>query len=86
MPRVSEFYGITIYMYWLDDSPPHFHAFYAGSEAQLRISDGSVMRGDLPKTAMRLVQDWAQLHREELLKNWLSAQSSSDIQPIAPLQ
>ena len=86
MPRLSEFYGIAIYMYWQDHAPPHFHAFYAGDEAQLRISDGSVMRGSLPRTALGLVEEWARLHRDELMDNWESAQSASSLRPIAPLQ
>ncbi len=86
MPRLSEFYGIAIYMYWQDHAPPHFHAFYASDEAQLRISDGSVMRGSLPRTALGLVEEWARLHRDELMDNWESAQSASSLRPIAPLQ
>jgi Domain of unknown function (DUF4160) len=33
VPRLSEFYGIVIYMYWGDHSPPHFHAIYGEHEA-----------------------------------------------------
>ena len=33
MPRVSEFFGIAIYMYYNDHMPPHFHAEYAEHEA-----------------------------------------------------
>jgi len=33
MPCVSEFFGIAIYMYFNDHSPPHFHAEYGESEA-----------------------------------------------------
>lgn len=36
MPLISSFYGILIYMYWLDTKrhhSPHIHAEYAGSEA-----------------------------------------------------
>lgn len=28
MPRIAEFFGIFIYMYFEDHSPPHFHAIY----------------------------------------------------------
>ena len=28
MPRISEFYGIAIYMYYQDHGPPHVHAIY----------------------------------------------------------
>lgn len=33
MPRLSAFYGVVIYMYWRDHSPPHFHAEYGDQEA-----------------------------------------------------
>jgi Domain of unknown function (DUF4160) len=26
MPRISQFYGIAIYMYYRDHAPPHVHA------------------------------------------------------------
>lgn len=28
MPKISEFFGIYIYMYFEDHAPPHFHALY----------------------------------------------------------
>ena len=28
MPRISHFYGISIYMYYANHAPPHLHAFY----------------------------------------------------------
>ena len=31
MPRISEFYGILIYMYYQDHAPPYFHALYRGA-------------------------------------------------------
>jgi len=33
MPRISEFYGIAIAMYYAEHGVPHFHALYAGQEA-----------------------------------------------------
>ena len=67
MPRISAFYGIVIYMYWQDHPAPHFHAFYSGDEAQVRIADGVVMAGSLPTTSARLVATWVALNRPELL-------------------
>ena len=69
MPRLSEFYGIVIYMYWEDHQPPHFHAIYGEHEALVRIDDGSFLRGKLPRTAARLVREWADLHQGELTAN-----------------
>lgn len=86
MPRLSEFYGIVVYMYWSDHLPPHFHAIYGGDEAQVRIDDGSFLAGSLPRTAARLVKEWADLHRDELLANWERAQALDSLVPIEPLR
>ncbi|MEM8559155.1 MAG: DUF4160 domain-containing protein, partial [Bacteroidota bacterium] len=45
MPRVSEFYGIVIYLYYADHNPPHFHAVYGGQQAEINIRTGDVMVG-----------------------------------------
>jgi hypothetical protein len=66
MPRISVFYGIVIEMYFADHPPPHFHARYAGDMALIEIATGKVIRGSLPKTALRLVREWLEEHREEL--------------------
>jgi hypothetical protein len=50
VPRLSEFYGIVIYMFWNDHEPAHFHAIYSGDEALVRIDDGTILAGSLPRT------------------------------------
>ncbi|MGH9178540.1 MAG: DUF4160 domain-containing protein [Acidimicrobiales bacterium] len=86
MPRLSEFYGIVIYMYWNDHSPPHFHAIYGDDEALVRIDDGSFVAGSLPRTAGRVVREWADLRRAELDANWARAQQSVALVAIEPLR
>jgi Domain of unknown function (DUF4160) len=86
VPRRSEFYGIVIYMYFSDHNPPHFHAIYAEHEALISIDDGSTIRGDLPRTAARLVEQWRALHRDELRANWTLAQEPAVLSGIEPLQ
>ena len=56
VPRLSEFYGIAIYMYVVDHNPPHFHAIYGEHEALVEIANGEFVRGGLPRTARRLVE------------------------------
>ena len=73
-------------MYFADHNPPHFHAIYAEHEALLRIDDGATIRGDLPRTAARLVEQWRTLHHDELLANWLLAQEPAALSGIEPLQ
>ena len=36
MPRISEFYGIVVEMYWSDHNPPHFHAKYGRASSRDR--------------------------------------------------
>jgi Domain of unknown function (DUF4160) len=86
VPRVSEFYGIVIYMYFADHNPAHFHAIYGEDEALVRISDGQLLRGALPRTAARLVEQWRGEHRSELVENWELAQVPAALRSIEPLQ
>jgi hypothetical protein len=86
MPRVSEFYGIAVYMYWNDHLPAHFHAVYAGDEALVGIADGTILGGSLPRTAARLVQEWRELHRGELAQNWERARAFESLSPIEGLR
>ncbi|MGA9277426.1 DUF4160 domain-containing protein [Ilumatobacter sp.] len=86
MPRLSEFYGIAIYMYFADHNPPHFHAIYGEHEALVQIDDGCIVRGGLPKTAAKLVEQWRTLHHDELLADWELAQEPTSLNPIEPLQ
>lgn len=86
MPRISEFYGIVIYMYYADHSPPHFHAIYGSDEAVVEIQSTKVLAGGMPKRALSLVRAWARLHRDELVANWNSARKAESLTPIDPLE
>lgn len=86
MPRLSEFYGIVVYMYWRDHNPPHVHAIYGDDEALVSIADGRVLAGSLPRTAARLVTDWTELRRDELMANWQRAQVPEPLVAVDPLR
>ena len=86
MPKISEFYGITIYMYWGDHSPPHFHAMYSGAEAEIAIATGKLIDGTMPRAARRMLKIWARVHHRELFANWRRARSGEALTPIAPLE
>lgn len=70
VPRISEFYGIVIEMYYGDHPPPHFHARYGGDSAKVDIASGEIVAGSLPSRALRLVREWIEEHRGELEANW----------------
>ena len=85
MPRLSAFYGIVIYMYRPDHPLPHFHAQYGEHVAQIDLTVLEVLNGSLPPRALRLVREWAELHRDELAMNWDLAQALEPLVEIDPL-
>ncbi len=70
MPEISKFYGIHITMYYDDHNPPLFHAEYDGYKAIVNINDCVVIKGFFPHKQLKLLLAWAEIHKEELLKNW----------------
>lgn len=85
MPRISQFYGIIIAMYYSDHGPPHFHARYAEYEALINLETLEVLEGNLPRRALALALEWAALHRAELRVNWEKARQGLPLDRIAPL-
>jgi uncharacterized protein DUF4160 len=86
VPRVSHFYGIVIEMYFSDHPPPHFHAIYAEHGALIEIESGALIEGSIPPRALRLVRQWARLHRDELMANWRRARAGQTTKRIEPLR
>lgn len=87
MPEISRFYGIIIYMFAKDHNPPHFHAKYGEYKGIFNIKTGELMEGELPKRALRLIEDWIELNRKELMENWESSQTDfPELKKINPLQ
>jgi hypothetical protein len=85
MPRISQFFGIVIWMYYNDHQPPHFHAVYNDDEALILIGSGDLYAGQISRRALRLVQEWEELHREALMANWELARKQESLRPIPPL-
>lgn len=86
MPRISSFFGITIWIYWDDHNPPHFHAEYGEHEILIQIEDLRTYSGSLPSRAYSLVMEWAALHRDELMVCWQQAQQDLSPNKIEPLR
>jgi hypothetical protein len=85
MPTISAFYGIMIRMFYNDHAPPHFHARYGEFEATVNIVTVAIIEGELPRRAFSLVQEWAIIHKEELLKDWRLCRANSVPEKIEPL-
>jgi hypothetical protein len=86
VPKVSEFFGIAIYMYYDDHGPPHFHALYAGRDAAFDIETLEVLFGQASPRVRRLVVEWAKQHRDELVDRWNKARAKGPLEWIAPLE
>ena len=86
VPKLSEFFGISIYMYWDDHGPPHFHAYYAEYQASISIPDLTLFRGRLPPRALGLVMEWGAIHLAELRSAWDRAKKNEPPGTIAPLE
>ena len=85
MPRISEFRGITISMFHSEHGPPHFHAAYGEFKAVFGVDPIEITSGSLPTWAERLVREWAELRRQELLANWRRARRLEALRTIKPL-
>ena len=85
MPIISRFFGILIYMYWKDHSPPHFHAKYGDDEIVVEIHSGKVS-GNMPPRAQKMIQEWREIHKDDLLKEWKLAEQKKPMFPIMPLE
>lgn len=86
MPRIAEFYGIIIAMFYNEHEPAHFHAIYGEHRALFRINPVQVIGGTLPRRAQRLVTEWAAMHQIELLNNWRRARERQPLSRIDPLE
>ncbi len=86
MPRICEFFGVVIYMYYNDHHPAHFHAEYAEHEALFTIDTLEILEGELPRRPRAFVVEWASLHREALRANWERARQGLPLQAIEPLE
>lgn len=85
MPEISRFLGIVIYMLYDDHPPPHFHADYGEYRISVEIATG-VVEGRFPRRALKAVMEWHELHRDELMNDWLLAERHEPLRRIPPLE
>jgi len=72
MPEICRFLGIVFTMYFDEHNPPHFHVRYNEYRASLDIETLNVVAGAIPARVRGLVEEWAELHKDELLQMWVS--------------
>jgi len=81
MPEICRFLGIVISMYFNEHNPPHFHIRYNEYRAVVSIRSLNIMGGHLPARVRGLVEEWAELHQQELMAMW----ESKDFHQVEPL-
>ena len=83
MPILSRFYGISIKMYFQqsEHNPPHIHAIYGDYVGAINIRTGELIEGDLPSTALKLVREWLDINKNEVLNIW-NTQKFKKISPL----
>src|SRR3990172_1880755 len=86
MPFISIFFGIVIRMFYNEHEPAHFHAEYQGQRGKFDLN-GEMTVGNIHSlTALRLIREWAKLHRREIQANWEKMKAGKPLEHIAPLE
>jgi hypothetical protein len=88
MPEISRFLGIVIAMFserGIQHHLPHFHVRYQEHKATYGIEPIELLAGGLPLRQRRFVEAWAELHQEELMKDWELLKAGGKPVSIAPL-
>ena len=89
MPELSRFFGIVIRMFVEVGGPhhrPHFHAYYQDQAAVFALDTVEGLGGSRPTPQQRLVEAWAEIHRDELQHDWDLLQSGQPPVKIEPLR
>ena len=83
MPVIARFYGVVIKMYFRqsEHNPPHIHAIYGEYIGAIDIRTADMIEGDLPKRALKMVQEWVSQHEQELMNMW-KTQEFKELPPL----
>jgi hypothetical protein len=83
---VSSFFGMTLAMYPPFTGTPRVHASNRRGDSSFAITTAEMIEGDLPPIASRLVVQWIECFRDQLLDNWQRGHSGLPLYKIAPLE
>ncbi len=88
MPELSRFQGIIVRMYAEVGGPhhrPHLHAYAGQTSIVVAVDTIEVMAGTMSVRQQRLLLAWAELHQDELRRNWERLLGGAPAVPIDPL-
>jgi hypothetical protein len=86
MPIIAVFFGVVIRMFYKEHGPAHFHAEHQSQNATFDF-EGKMHVGSIQsKRALRLIREWAILHRADLEANWANMKAGKPLDRIPPLE
>jgi hypothetical protein len=65
--------------------PAHFHAYYGEFEDRYEFHSGVFIDGNIPPRQKKLIEAWAELHKEELTADWNLVMNGEEPFRITPL-
>ena len=65
---------------------PHIHVKYQEHEVIIEIPNGDILEGKIPKSKMKLLKAWVEIHQDELVADWELAVSGEQPFKIDPLR
>lgn len=66
----------------MEHNLPHIHAIYGEYVAAIDIQTGKILDGELPARALKLVDEWIDNYRIDLLQIW----NTQELKKIPPLK
>ena len=63
----------------------HINAMYQDDEVIIEIPNGEILEGSIPKSKMKLLTAWIELHQDELVADWkltVEGQKPYKIEPL----
>lgn len=84
MPDICTFLGIFIALRWAVHNPPHIHVRYSGHKFTITLKD-RIVRGSAPSKVIAKVNEWMDLHIDELNEMWEKSQKGEKLGRIGPL-
>ncbi len=73
--------GLLIYIYGFDHNPPHIHVLKGGAEFTITLKE-RIVEGKARSKDIKLINEFIDLHYEELMILWEKAQKGKKIDKI----
>ena len=83
MPEITRFLGIVIKIFFRGEhNPPHIHAVYGEYNGLFDISTMTMFEGDLSNRIQKLVKEWGDQYKSELMMMW----ENKELKKLPPLE